>query len=113
MVVTAGWPRCPPPDPLLRRQAAYLEDTIAGLRKTIGKAEAPRKGQAQPRVKAVELVVSERYGGWQAMVLEVSTWIEERCFVCVCVSECTPRCVATKLRPLSPFPTPHPPNSSL
>jgi leucyl-tRNA synthetase len=80
LVVTAGWPEAAPPDAALAQAAAYLEATLASLRRGIAKAEAPPKAKkgapgappAPPaRVSGVELVVAARYGGWQAKTLEL------------------------------------------
>ncbi|GIL94940.1 hypothetical protein Vretimale_1053 [Volvox reticuliferus] len=72
--VTAGFPVGAPPDTILQRAAAYIEDLIPSLRKAIAKAEAPpkKKGPATappPRVAAVHVFVSERFIGWQEQVL--------------------------------------------
>ena len=47
-VVTAGFPAGAPPDSILQRAAAYVEDLIPSLRRAIAKAEAPpqKKGPA-------------------------------------------------------------------
>ncbi len=78
LLVAAGWPAAPAPDPALRAAAAAVEATLGALRKAVARAEAPpkaRKGApAAPspgRVAAVELVVPATYGGWQARVLEL------------------------------------------
>ncbi|EFJ52544.1 hypothetical protein VOLCADRAFT_103034 [Volvox carteri f. nagariensis] len=72
--VTAGFPVGAPPDTILQRAAAYVEDLIPSLRKAIAKAEAPpkKKGPSAappPRVVAAHVFVSERFIGWQERVL--------------------------------------------
>ena len=75
-VLTAGWPEVAPPDFVLRRAAAVLEETAGGLRAGIRKAEAPPKakkgappGPAPPKVTAATIFVSPAFTGWHAPVL--------------------------------------------
>ena len=77
-VINAGWPEAPEADLVLQQAANYIESTITSIRKSIAKAEAPakaRKGAPPPapagKVVALDLVVSETYGGWQAKILNI------------------------------------------
>ncbi|GFR47083.1 hypothetical protein Agub_g8770 [Astrephomene gubernaculifera] len=73
--VTAGFPAGSPPDSILQRAGAYIEDLIPTLRKAIAKAEAPPKKKGPgpavppPRVASLHVFVSERFVGWQERVL--------------------------------------------
>lgn len=76
LVVKAGWPAADPADPLLQQAARYLDHLITNLRKAIIKAEAPPKSRkagnvAPGKVVALELVVPQEYGGWQARILGI------------------------------------------
>ncbi|GAB4822876.1 hypothetical protein N2152v2_009922 [Parachlorella kessleri] len=77
LVVNAGWPQAPAPDFVLQRAANYIDNTISNLRKAIAKAEAPpkaKKGQqveTPPKVTRGEILVIDRFGGWQAVVLNL------------------------------------------
>jgi leucyl-tRNA synthetase len=89
-VLTAGWPGedvlgkgNAEPDFVMERAAAYVEDLIPALRKSVAKAEAPAKGGSKggkgaapaapagppPKVRSGTLYVAERYVGWQDAVL--------------------------------------------
>lgn len=83
-VVNAGWPAASQPDHVLQQAASYLEASIHNLRKIIIKVENPPKpkkaGMAAPvaqRVVGMQLVVPQRYGGWQAKILNVVSSIYE------------------------------------
>ena len=77
-VVNAGWPEAPKPDTVLQQAGQYVETTISSIRKSIARAEMPakpRKNGPPPtpagKVVAMQLVVPQTYGGWQAKILNM------------------------------------------
>lgn len=75
-VLTAGWPECSPPDSALLSAAAYLQETVADLRKSLAKASAPPKVKAgtaapppPPPLTQLDVFVSPRFTGWRATCL--------------------------------------------
>lgn len=73
-IFKSGWPQAAEPDFIMQRAFEYVEGLLPTIRKQIAKVEAPAKkknqaAQPQARVTHIDIVVGERFIGWQEKVL--------------------------------------------